>query len=138
MADLTQTAANVGLTDTAGSTVAVKQAGEALTQGQPVYLNTADSKYYKCDANVSAVTAAAAGICMSPAATDEYFILCSAGPIDLGGTLAIGTTYIVSATAGGVAPDADAATGWFKTALGHAIATDRLELDINASGVAVP
>ena len=137
MANLTQTAANVGLTANSASTTAtVVQAGEAITQGMPVYLLS--SKYYKADASALG-SAAATHLAVTPAATDEYFVAVpTGGTVDLGATLTVGTTYVVSATAGAIAPEADLLTGEFVTSLGVASAAGELVLDINATGVAKP
>lgn len=132
MADLSQTAANVGVNATTARTT-IKQAGEAITQGQPVYLNS--GKYYKADASALA-SSQATGIALTPAAVDGYFIMATSGPIDLGATLTVGETYYVSDTAGGVMPSADVSSGEYVTALGVASAGDTLNLDINASGIA--
>ncbi len=130
MADLSQTAANVGLTDESSSTsVSVKQAGEALTQGQPVYLNS--NKYYQCQGNTVAA-AACVGICLTPAATDEYFVLAPNGSVvDLGGTLSIGETYAISATKGAIAPVGDLTSSEYVTTIGTAKAADTLKLVID-------
>ena len=129
MADLTQTAANVGL-KTAATTLTV-QAGEAITQGMPVYLS--NSKYYKAD-NGAVATAAVAGIAMTGGAADDYITIATAGNVDLGATLTVGEIYILSA-AGAISPVGDAATSDVITILGVASAADTLILSVNASGV---
>lgn len=136
MADLTQTAANVGLTDQTGSTVSVVKAGEAVTQGQPMYISSA--KYYRCDATTAAA-AAAKGIALTPAAADEYFVLAGNGTtVDLGAVLTIGETYCVSGTDGAIAPIADVGSAQFVTILGTATAADELPLNIIPGTVAKP
>lgn len=132
MANLTQTAADVGVVDSA-TRVATVQAGEAITQGQPVYLLS--NKYYRADASTAA-EAAATGIAISPAATDGYFLVASSGKVDVGATLTVGETYYVSDTAGAIMPSADVSVGEYVTILGIATAAGELELNINASGVA--
>ena len=136
MADLSQTAANVGLTSTSGATVSVVQAGEAITQGQPLYLSS--GKYYKADADAGSAEAAAVAIALTPATTDEYLVVITAGRVDLGATLTVGETYVVSGTAGAVAPIGDLATGDYVTHLGVAKAADALEINFNATGTQVP
>lgn len=139
MADLTQTAANVGLTDDANSTtsIAAVVAGEAITQGMPVYVS--GSSYFQTDADVSSVTAVAAGIALTPAAIGETFVLAQNGTaVDVGATLTVGATYVVSATKGKIAPIADLTSGDYVTILGVAAAADTLVLDINVTGVATP
>lgn len=138
MADLSQTAANVA---TGNSTrVSRVQAGEAITQGQPVYKSASDSKYYRCDSDAEA-SAAAAGIALSPAGADaDYFVLAEGdgANVDLGATLTVGETYCVSTNVGAIAPIADLTTGDYVTHLGVASATDNLVLNINATGTAKP
>lgn len=135
MADLSQTAANVALRSNSLPSVGV--AGEAITQGMPVYLS--GGKWYQCDANDGAAKAVAGGIAVLPATTDGFFAYLSTGAkINLGATLVVGTTYVVSATKGAIAPIADLATGHYATTLGVATAANELTININVSGVQVP
>lgn len=120
MADLVQTPANVGV-GTSNSTLKNVRAGEAIVQGEPVYLHT-DGKYYKADASVQA-TAAVVGIALTAAAADGYFVMQSAGSVNLGATLAVGELYVVSATAGKVAPFSDLATDDWVSVIGFASST---------------
>lgn len=136
MADLTQTAANVGLTDDAGSQVDASHVyGETIAQGNAVYLKTSDNKYWKTDADAEA-TAAASGIALTPGAADEYGVVCTEGYVDLGATLTVGETYVVSTTAGAIAPIGDLGSGDFTTVLGVATAADTLNVNIYVSGTA--
>ncbi len=132
MADVTITVANVSLR--ASPSASVVQVGEAVTAGQPVYLKASDSKHWLADANDSAM-ATVVGIAMTPASADEYTYMVTAGTIDIGGTTVKGTTYILSATAGGIAPVADLASGMYATTLGVASdTTGTVVLSINATG----
>ncbi len=133
MADISVTAANVGIgaLDTITSNV---QAGEAITQGQPVYL-ASDGKYYQCDANDTAAKAQCVGIAVSPASTDGYFQLATSGSVNVGATLSVGRIYVLSTTKGGIAPSADLASGSYVTILGVATTAALLKLDISISGV---
>jgi len=133
MADITVTAANVKATS--NSTAVRVQYGEAIDQGEPVYLKAADSKYWLCD-NVAAASAAIVGVALTPNIADGYGFVQTTGSIDLGATLAIGTTYVVSATAGGIAPEADIGTGEFVSILGVASSTALLRMDISNTGIA--
>ena len=136
MADISQTAANVA----AGSSttrVQLVQAGEAITQGQPVYL-ASDGKYYQTDANDTAVKAQAKGVAVSPASTDGYFLMAVDGLINLGATLAVGQVYVVSATKGAIAPYGDLTTNDYVTILGVATTTALLDINILVSGVQKP
>lgn len=137
MADITVTAADVGLADTGVVTQTV-QVAVAVTQGQVGYLDTTESKYRLADADLSSAAASAAGIFLTPAAIDGYAVIATIGPVDVGATLTVGETYVVSGTAGGIAPIADLATGDYVTILGIATAAGKLQLDISASGAQVP
>jgi len=134
MANLSQTAANVAA---GGNNVSFSlvQAGEAVTQGQPVYQSSSTLKYLQTDANDTAAKADAKGIALTPAASDGYFLLAKGGPVNLGATLAIGTLYAVSATKGAICPVADLATSDYVTILGIATTTALIDLKISVSGV---
>lgn len=137
MADLTQTAANVGISGQAVTTEIVQAGASAtITQGNPVY-KAATGRYELSDTDVLA-TAVVDGIAMTPAGNDGWFILATDGPVDLGATLVLNTEYVPSDTAGNVMPDADLTTGQFKTSLGSATAADTLDLKIVVSGIAEP
>ena len=60
------------------------------------------------------------------------------GSIDLGATLTVGETYVVSTNVGAIAPIGDLTTGDYTKILGVATATDALKLGIYNSGVAKP
>lgn len=136
MADLSITAANVGVKGRVATDIV--QVGESVTQGQPAYYKNSDGKYYKTDANASTATAVATGVFLTAASTDGYAILARSGPVNLGATLTVGETYVVSATAGGIAPIGDATTGWYVTILGVASSASQLELSIISSGTPKP
>jgi len=133
MADLIITEADVKLKESAAQTEIV-QAGEAITRGQPVYLSS--DKYYLADNNVDLPTAAAKGIALTGCALDGYFVLVTKGDMDLGATLIVGETYIVSDTAGGIGPIADLLTTQFTTILGHAKDASTLEVDLKSFATA--
>lgn len=135
MADITITAANVKVESGAVIAPAPVQVGEAVTQGKVGYLDSATGKYMLAQSDGTAAQAAAAGIFVTPAATNGSAVLAKSGPMDLGATLVVGTTYVVSQTAGGIAPIADVASGDFVTILGVAVAADQLTLNIVTSGI---
>jgi len=134
MADLSITAANVGVTS--GAVIELVQVGESVTQGQPAYKKALDGLYYKADANASSATAAALGVFLTPASTSGYALIVKSGSYLAGATLTVGETYVVSATAGGIAPLSDVTTGWYVTILGVASSASTLALDIVRSGTA--
>ena len=119
MADLTQTPANVETAS--GAAISTVQAGEAFDAGTPVYQLASDGKYYKADAN-DALKYVAVGIAISGASSDGYFVLQRGGDINIGATTVKGEIYILSNTAGAIAPHGDLATGWYPVIL--CIATD--------------
>lgn len=135
MANLSITAANVGL----GSNVRTEtvQFGATVTQGQAVYLLTSDGKYYPSDANVSAAQTGQNAIVLTPAGVDGFGVIVRQqnAKVNLGATLVKGTTYVVSATAGGICPQADLTTGDGVIILGIASTTALLDLQINATGI---
>ena len=137
MANLTQTAANVAAGG-ASTVIALVQAGEAITQGQPVYQSSTTLKYLQTDANDTVAKAEAKGIALTPASTDGYFVLSKSGLTNLGATLTVGTLYVVSATKGAICPIADLATNDYVTTLGIATTSALLNLDISVSGVQKP
>jgi hypothetical protein len=133
MADLTQATANVKLKSVARVTAVI--AGEAVVEGEPVYLAT-DNKWYRCDANDGAIKARCGGIVLTPSATNGQFVIALPGAdIDLGATLAVGETYVVSVNVGKIAPIGDLASASWVTTLGVATTTSTLRFDPVVSGV---
>lgn len=135
MAELTQTAANVKM----NSGIAVQplvEAGETITAGMPVYESESDGLYYKSRANAVG-TALCDGIALNSCAINQPLILKRNDGIDLGATLVVGETYVVSdATAGKIMPIGDLGTGDFPVILGTATSASNLELAISEPGVA--
>lgn len=131
MADLTITAANVNKIT---GNVKNYTAAVAITAGQPVYLNTS-SQAALADADALA-SAAAIGIAENSAAAGQQVGVQISGTMDVGATLAVGTVYVVSTTAGGIAPLADIASGDYTTILGIASAAGVLNLNVWATGIA--
>ena len=136
MADLSITRQDVGV-KASGATLQVVQVGEAVTQGQLAYVST-DGKYYLADADDTLAKAAVKGVFLSAADADGYAVLMMSGTLDIGATLTVGETYVVSGTAGGIAPIGDLASGDYVTHIGIATAADELTLNLQASGVQVP
>lgn len=135
MADLSITAANVA--KGSSGIPKVGTAGATITAGQTIYLDSATGKM-KLSQNTSATLADVKGVSLNGASDEQPVSYLEEGDIDLGVTLTVGEIYVLSATAGGIAPEADNGSGEFVTILGVASAADNLKLKINASGVAVP
>jgi len=122
MADLTITAANVllssGRTDTG-------TAGATITAGQAIYIDASDSNKLKlAQSDGTAAEADAVGIALHAALAGQPLRYAVDGTtINIGATTAKNTTYVVSTTAGGVAPAADLTSGHRIVSLGYAPAT---------------
>lgn len=106
MADLTITAANVLKVGTLGIKTGI--AGATITAGQAVYLDSATGtlKLAQCDG--TAAEADVVGVALHGATANQPLTYAGDGAtINIGGTTSKATTYMVSAAAGGVAPQAD-------------------------------
>lgn len=137
MADLVITAANVlaGSDAITGSGIA----GATITAGQTLYQDASDSNELKpADSNAGASTSAAVGIALHAALTGQPIKYVKSGSITIGATVAVGTIYVVSNNAGGIAPSSDLAQGWYTTILGIATTTAIIDVSIKSGGVAVP
>lgn len=136
MADLTITAASVLLTS---GTKATGTAGESITAGQAVYLKASDSKLWKAQADGTAAEAIAVGIALHAAGAGQPLSYAEPGAvINIGATTSKATVYVVSATAGGVAPIADLTSTQYLSHLGYATATDgSFVVKITNTGVVV-
>jgi hypothetical protein len=90
-------------------------AGVAITAGQLVYKDTADNKLKLADANgASALIRTPIGLASNTAGIGQNVRYIISDPdLTIGGTVSNGAAYVLSATAGGVAPIADLTTGWY-------------------------
>jgi hypothetical protein len=136
MADFVIVAANV--VPGAGAVLNMGTAGEALTAGQPVALDPASGKYVRAD-NDSATVALRSpkGICVVGANNNGPLVFQSAGEIALGTTLTPGAPVFVSATAGGLCPQADLTTGRTVQMVGLAKTAAILSMDLNPLGITI-
>lgn len=113
-------------------------AGEALTAGQVAYKKTSDGKAYKAQADGTEEEAGALGIVVNDAALGQRVAVQKDASVTLGAAAApaVGTVYVVSQAAGGIAPLADlVTTDDFISILGVGDATNTLKLGINNSAV---
>ena len=134
MADLTITVADVKKTDS--TSIAEGIAGATITAGQPVYKDsTASNKLKPADADVLAA-AAAVGIALHGASADQPLKYATSGNLTLSAVMTAGAVYVVSTTAGGIAPVADLGSGDYVTLLGIATSTTNLKLSISVSASA--
>lgn len=117
-------------------------AGEAITTAQPVYESASDGRYYIADANVSTKykVAGVAGHATT-AAGQPLSIIYFDPRLTVGATLSMSVpVYVLSATAGGIAPSADIAAGWYPVVIGVSISTTQMYFNprrIQGTAVAV-
>lgn len=144
MADLTVTAANV-----ATSTGGINKdyvAGEAFTAGQSVYLKTSNNKWMKAQCDGTAEEAGSGtliGIALNTGVLNQPVAVQLPGAnsvINPGATVVVGKIYLVSATAGGIAPVDDIITSTHKvTILGIGATSSTLDMSISKyTGYAIP
>jgi hypothetical protein len=137
MPDLTITPANV-LRGTGSVTIGNGVAGEAITAGKAVYLKAADNKLWLAQCDATAEEAACKGIALHAAGVGQPVAYLSAGAMNIGATTVKTTMYVLSATPGGVAPQADLTAGQRIVHLGYATATDgSFVVNIVPTGAAV-
>jgi len=138
MADIAVTAGNV--VRTSGHVEDVTW-GEAITQGQCVYRLSTDGEWYKAQCDDSAAASGygtGCGIALTAGSNGQPGKVQRNGVINMGATLTVGTIYVVSATAGGVAPSTDLVGTNYCTVLGVARTAALLELNPCAGGAAIP
>ena len=133
MSDVSITAANV----VAGANAKKRTgtAGSTITAGQAVYEDSSDSfKFKLADANASAATAKCVGIALHGASSGQPLTIVEEDDdFTPGGTLSISAAaddgvYVLSGTAGGIAPVGDLASGWYPVVLGVAKSTTKMIL----------
>jgi len=140
MADYSETAGSVAF-----SAQAVYKHGTgsaAMTVGQPVVYNSTTRKWDLADASTAAGAGTAkglVGIVASACAADGQPVkVCIYDPEWTPGfTTAIGTSIVISDTAGNMMPDSDLSSGEYVTVLGFPISITQAILDPVVTGVAV-
>lgn len=137
MADLTVTAGSV----VAGSNATIDKrylAGATITAGQTVYLDTSTNTWLLADCDSSATTAVLAGVALNGAASGQPLHVLTAGQLTAGATVTVGEIYVLSGTAGGIAPEGDLASGDYVSVLGVGISATVIDVKLHVSGVQVP
>jgi len=105
--------------------------GATISAGQTLYLDTSDNEHKLADADGAAALQKARGIAITPSIDAGAGLIARGGSIILvGATLAVGTAYYLSDTAGGIKPAADLTTGDNVVLLGVAATTTQLDLAI--------
>ena len=136
MADVSVTATSVA--PVSGSTLyADGFLGATVTAGQTLYYDSATTSYKLADANASSTTAAVAGIALNGGVSGQPVKVAIGGTITAGFTVTAGAVYVQSATAGGIAPVADLASGHYPVIVGIGTSASVLKLSFFAGGVAV-
>ena len=132
MADLTVTATDV--VPVAGAYSSSSGiAGATITAGQVLYLDAVTTTLKLADNNVDAATAAVVGVALHGATSGQPIEYATSGSLTFS-TMVVGETYIVSGTAGAIAPVADISTGRVSY-VGYASTATNLVLTIRATGV---
>lgn len=128
MTDLVITAASL----LPGSDAVVQNgaAGEAVGQGKAVYFDSTLQQWLLADANhATAAKRRPTGIALNATtAAAQKLAVQTGGTITIGAALTAGARYYCSATAGGIAPEADLATGMETSLIGIALSTTVLKL----------
>ena len=138
MADLSITAANVDNVETGNANTERGIAGATITAGQAVYRDASDSNQFKLADNDAAGTDDVYGIALNSASDEQPLVVQRSGTIDMGGVVAVGTIYVLSSTAGGVAPSTDLVSTDYVTVIGVGVTATNIELSLLTSGVQVP
>ena len=136
MADISVTASAVQAAATA--LLGNGTAGGTITAGQPVYKDATDSNKLKAAVNSSVAASAVVGIALNGASDEQPVDYIRAGDLTFNSVLTVGEIYVLSANAGGIAPEADNGSGEYVTTLGIGKTATVMKVSINASGVAVP
>lgn len=127
MSDISVTAANVA--KGTGARVRTGIAGATITAGQYLYIDTAASNVLKKAIGTSSAAAKLAGVALNGASSGQPVTYQYEGPYTVGGTVAVGESYAVSAAnAGGVCPEADLTTGNYVKPAGIGISTTQIYL----------
>lgn len=136
MADLVITASGV----LAGINAQFLQgiAGETIVAGQPVYLDPEVNQLMLSGSAAGITKARAKGISLHGASLGQPLRIQTAGNITIGATILVGTTYVVSPTAGKIGPVADLISTDAVTILGVGGPTNTIKLDIQASNSVIP
>ena len=114
----------------AGAAYTNGSAGAAVTAGQVCYLDAASKTFKLADATDTAATATVRGIALHGATAGQPLTLQSGGDIVLGAgaALVVGGLYVLSGTAGGIAPVAELLAAMHTTLLGVAVSATTLRL----------
>lgn len=137
MADLSQTRTDVAIAGPASLQSVV--VGEAVLQGQPGYQDATTGKWMKA-ANTSQAAAKASCIFLTAGAGDNSWVVILTGNgllVNLGATLVVGKTYVVSGS-GAIVEGSELTSGKWIAHLGEAVTANVLKTKFNILNVQVP
>lgn len=116
--------------------------GMAITAGQLVYKDTAagatNGQYLLADANAAGkqrIDGVALNSCL---AQGQPLSVQRSGIYTAGGTVVVGQVYVLSGTAGGIAPVADLASGMTVCVFGVGLTATQIQIAVHNSGAVVP
>ena len=133
MTDVAITAASVA--EGSGAQLGYGKAGAAITAGQSLYVDSADSNKLKlADCDGAAALRECVGIALMSCASGQRVTYQKAGEITIGGTVVPGKVYVLSDTAGGIMPVEDLETGDYTCIVGVGKTTTVLTLHLFNSG----
>lgn len=144
MTDLVITPANVSARR--GATIEEGIAGATITAGKVVYKDDATKKYLLADCDhATAAVRKPRGIALHGASDGQPLAIITEGGLNAGATVEVGTIYVLSRTAGGIAPAADVAdvdspplSPAYVSTLGIGVSASRIDVRIHSPGAAVP
>ena len=138
MADLSITAANVGVASSITKVVVI-EAAEAITRGMAVYRNGSNSNKATKAINTASASTAVYGIAQSESAADGDFIaVATSGTIITGASMTVGQLYYLSSTAGKLMPYADLTTNDYINGVYRATTSTKAILVLENNGIQSP
>ena len=105
MADLTITATSV--VPGTGASIIAGILGETVTAGQALYLKATDGRLWKSQSDGTVAEATCVGVALNGGGAGQTVGYVANGTMTIGATTVKTTTYVVSALAGGICPQAD-------------------------------
>lgn len=133
MTDVAITAANVA--EGTGAQLGYGKAGAAITAGQSLYIDAADSNKLKlADSDGAAALRECVGIALNSCASGQRVTYQKGGEITIGGTVVPGKVYVLSDTPGGIMPVEDLETGDYTSIIGVGKSSSVIVLHLFNSG----
>jgi hypothetical protein len=139
MADITQTPSAVKASAAGLRAKKAGVSGSAFDAGDTVY-QAVDGRFNKADANGADPLPNVKGIalCSCPGADQPFFYVDKDPDFLPGGTTVAGTVYVASAAPGKICPAADLASTMKTDYIGTGKTGNKLDLNVRATGIAVP